>query len=58
MVIQVRLDVPIEKRDGVAPPKISEADAMARRVAAEMGVQVNRVKVRDDVVQLYGSKVA
>jgi len=57
MVIQVRLEVPIELRDG-GPPKISEADAKVRAVAAEMGVQVSTVKIRADVVQLYGSKVA
>ena len=41
--IQVRLDGPNEE--------------IVRQAAKEMGVQVNRVKVRTDTVQLYGSKV-
>lgn len=43
MVIQVRLDGP------------SEEDV--RKAATEMGVQVSRVKKRDDCWQLYGTKV-
>jgi len=41
-IIQVRLDGPTEQA--------------VRHAAKEMGVQVNRVKKREDCVQLYGSK--
>lgn len=58
MVVQVRLDVPIEPRNGNGPPKVTEADTAARNIAQTMGVTVSRVKVREDVVQLYGTKVA
>lgn len=43
VVVGVRLDVP----KGVD----------AREVAQRMGVQVQRVRDRDDVVQVYGSKI-
>lgn len=52
MVIQVRLDVPIDAADGLP----ARAEIIAREQARAMGVQVNRVKARLDVVQLYGSK--
>jgi hypothetical protein len=56
--MSIRLELPIEKRDNpAAPPKISEADTKIRLAAAAMGVIVSRVKVRADVVHLYGTKV-
>lgn len=43
VVVNVRIDVP--------------KDADPREVAKLMGIQVQRVKERDDTVQVYGSKI-
>lgn len=45
LVVNVRLEVAKEGAD------------IIRRVAKEMGISVNNVKLREDVVQLYGTKV-
>jgi hypothetical protein len=42
-VIQVRLD--------------GKTETAVRLAAEQMGVQVNRIKIRDDCVQLYGTVV-
>jgi len=49
-MVQVRLEMPIDKRDK------AEAEKLIRQAAQEMGVAVSRVKLREDVVQLYGTK--
>lgn len=50
MVVSVRLEVPIENSD------VASAVNAVRTMATSMGVTISRVKERDDVVQLYGTK--
>jgi hypothetical protein len=57
VAMSVRLELPIEKRLEGEPSKVTAADAKIRQTAQEMGVVVSRIKVRDDVIHLYGTKV-